>query len=161
VLMPAVRPYRGRLSALSVSHRKSDLDGAFVWAHRVLNHPKRRFSARAVAAAAALSCTACSGDCCGGCAAETECPTDSCEWVAEAGGLTSFNAGQCRKRGGDDQPDNFGSGSGSGSGFEGPDCPAQNYIAPGPGPPGRLSARRVSHTKSFFVWRFCMGARGA
>ena len=44
---------------------------------------------------------------------------------------------------------------------EGPNCPTQNYIAPGPGRPGRLSALSVPHTKSFFVWRFCMGAQGA
>jgi hypothetical protein len=44
---------------------------------------------------------------------------------------------------------------------EGPNCPTQNYIAPGPGRPGRLSALSVPHTKSFFVWRFCMGGQGA
>ena len=39
------RPGR-RLSALSVSHRKSLLYGAFVWARRALNSPNRRFLAR-------------------------------------------------------------------------------------------------------------------
>ena len=43
----AVRAALGRLSALSVFHRKSFLYGAFVWAHRALNRPKRRFPARA------------------------------------------------------------------------------------------------------------------
>jgi hypothetical protein len=43
------RPGRpGRLSALSVFHSKSVLYGAFVWARRALNNPKRRFPARAV-----------------------------------------------------------------------------------------------------------------
>jgi hypothetical protein len=31
----------------------------------------------------------------------------------------------------------------------------------GPGPPARLSALSVFHSKSVFVWRFCMGAQGA
>jgi hypothetical protein len=44
-----VRP--GRLSALSVSHSKSALYGAFVWTRRALNRQKRRFPARAGAAA--------------------------------------------------------------------------------------------------------------
>jgi hypothetical protein len=43
----AVRARPGRLSALSVLHRKSDLCGAFVWVHRVFNSPKRQFPARA------------------------------------------------------------------------------------------------------------------
>ena len=30
-----------------------------------------------------------------------------------------------------------------------------------PGPPGRLSALTVFHSKIVFVWRFCMGAQGA
>jgi hypothetical protein len=30
----------------------------------------------------------------------------------------------------------------------------------GPSPLGRLSALSVSHSKSIFVWRFCMGAQG-
>ena len=38
----------GRLSGLSVFHSKSVLYGAFVWARRALNDPKRRFPARAV-----------------------------------------------------------------------------------------------------------------
>ena len=37
----------GRLSALSVFHRKSILYGAFVWESRALNGPFRRFPARA------------------------------------------------------------------------------------------------------------------
>ena len=41
---------RGRLSALSVFVCKSVFYGAFVWARRALNGPKRRFSARAVSA---------------------------------------------------------------------------------------------------------------
>ena len=41
-----VRP--GRLSALSVSHRKSVFYGGFVWARGALNLPTRRFPARAV-----------------------------------------------------------------------------------------------------------------
>jgi hypothetical protein len=43
-------PPRGRLSALSVFLSKSVFYGAFVWARRALNGPKRRFPARAVAA---------------------------------------------------------------------------------------------------------------
>ena len=43
-----VRARPGRLSALSVSRSKSILHGFFVWAHRALNRPKRRFPARAV-----------------------------------------------------------------------------------------------------------------
>ena len=31
----------------------------------------------------------------------------------------------------------------------------------GPGPPRRLSALSVFHSKSVFVWGFCMGAQGA
>ena len=42
-----VRAYLGRLSAISIFLCKSVLYGAFVWAHRVLNHQKRRFPARA------------------------------------------------------------------------------------------------------------------
>ena len=42
-----VRARPGRLSALSVSQRKSGLHGAFLWARRARNTPKRRFSARA------------------------------------------------------------------------------------------------------------------
>jgi hypothetical protein len=47
-----VRARPGRLSSLSVSHRKSFLCGAFVhvWARRGLNRQKRRFAARAVTA---------------------------------------------------------------------------------------------------------------
>jgi hypothetical protein len=30
-----------------------------------------------------------------------------------------------------------------------------------PGPPGRLSALSIFLCKSVFLWRFCMGARGA
>ena len=33
--------------------------------------------------------------------------------------------------------------------------------ARGPGPPSLLSALRVSHRKSVFVWGFCTGAQGA
>ena len=43
---PPVRARPGRLS-LSVSRSKSILSGAFVWARRALNRPKRRFPARA------------------------------------------------------------------------------------------------------------------
>jgi hypothetical protein len=43
----AVRTLSGRLSALAGVHRKSDLYGAFAWARRALNRPKRRFPARA------------------------------------------------------------------------------------------------------------------
>jgi hypothetical protein len=42
-----VRALAGRLSALGVSHRKSILYGAFVWARRALNGRKRRFPTRA------------------------------------------------------------------------------------------------------------------
>ena len=45
---------QGRLSGLSVSHRKSVLYRAFVWARRALNIPKRRFLARAVCAVRAV-----------------------------------------------------------------------------------------------------------
>ena len=45
----SVRAHPGRLRALSVSHRESGLYGAFVWARRALNGPKRRFPATAVA----------------------------------------------------------------------------------------------------------------
>jgi hypothetical protein len=44
-----VRAARGRLSALSISHRKSVLYGASVWARRALNGQKRRSPAWAVA----------------------------------------------------------------------------------------------------------------
>ena len=40
-----VRARPERLSALSVSHSKSILYGAFVWVRRALNSPKRRFPA--------------------------------------------------------------------------------------------------------------------
>jgi hypothetical protein len=40
-------PAPGRLSGLSVSHSKSVLCGAFMWARRGLNNQKRRFPARA------------------------------------------------------------------------------------------------------------------
>jgi hypothetical protein len=46
-IMETVRAVPGRLSALSVFLLKSILYGAFVWAHRALNGPKRRFPARA------------------------------------------------------------------------------------------------------------------
>jgi hypothetical protein len=39
----AVPALPGRLSALRVLHSKSTLYGAFVWACRMLNGPKRRF----------------------------------------------------------------------------------------------------------------------
>jgi hypothetical protein len=42
-----VRAVPGRLSAISVFLCKSVLYGAFVWARRALNRPKRRFPARA------------------------------------------------------------------------------------------------------------------
>ena len=42
-----VRAAQRRLSSLSVFHKKSVLYGAFVWACRALNIPKRRFPARA------------------------------------------------------------------------------------------------------------------
>jgi hypothetical protein len=45
-LMVRARP--GRLSVLSVPHRKLVFSGGFVWAHGALNLPKRRFPARAV-----------------------------------------------------------------------------------------------------------------
>jgi hypothetical protein len=41
------RSAQGRLSGLSVFHSKISLYGVFVWAHRPLNSPKRRFPARA------------------------------------------------------------------------------------------------------------------
>jgi hypothetical protein len=44
---PTVRARSGRLSGLSVFLCKSVLYGGFVWAHRALNRPKRRFPARA------------------------------------------------------------------------------------------------------------------
>jgi hypothetical protein len=47
-VIDAVRARPGRLSTHSVSHSKSSLYGEFVWARRVLNSQKRRFSARAV-----------------------------------------------------------------------------------------------------------------
>ena len=34
------------------------------------------------------------------------------------------------------------------------------YLPVRPGP-GRSSALRIFHSESIFVWRFCMGARGA
>ena len=43
-------PAPGRLSVLSVSHRKSVLFGTFILASRALKNQKRRFAARAVAA---------------------------------------------------------------------------------------------------------------
>jgi hypothetical protein len=46
----AVRAARGRFSALRVSHRKSVVYGAFVWACGVLSSPKRRFPALRAAA---------------------------------------------------------------------------------------------------------------
>jgi hypothetical protein len=46
-LAVTVRAVPGRLSAISVFLLKSILYGAFVWAHRALNDPKRRFPARA------------------------------------------------------------------------------------------------------------------
>jgi hypothetical protein len=45
-----VRPRPGRLSGLGIFHCESVLYGAFVWARRALNSPKRRFAARAVGA---------------------------------------------------------------------------------------------------------------
>ena len=48
----SVRALPGRLSDLSVSHSKSILYGALVWARRALNRPKRRFPVRAVCLAA-------------------------------------------------------------------------------------------------------------
>jgi hypothetical protein len=44
--MATVRALLGRLSALSVSHSKSVLYGAFVWVRRALTSPERRFLAR-------------------------------------------------------------------------------------------------------------------
>jgi hypothetical protein len=44
----AVRARSGRLSGLSVLRGESVLYGVFVWAHRALDGPKRRFPARAV-----------------------------------------------------------------------------------------------------------------
>jgi hypothetical protein len=44
----------GPFSAFSVSHSKSVLHGAFVWARRALNRPKRRFPARTVGRVADL-----------------------------------------------------------------------------------------------------------
>ena len=46
----AVRARPGRLSGLSVSHSKSVLYGAFVWARRALSSQKRRFPAPRAAA---------------------------------------------------------------------------------------------------------------
>jgi hypothetical protein len=43
----AVRAHPGRSSALRIFNSKSVLYGAFVWARRALNRPKRRFPARA------------------------------------------------------------------------------------------------------------------
>jgi hypothetical protein len=37
----------------------------------------------------------------------------------------------------------------------------KSKLADRPGPLGRLSALSLSHSKSIFVWRFCMGAQGA
>ena len=45
---PLHRSGLGQLSAISVSHSKSVLYDAFVWAHTALNGPKRWFPARAV-----------------------------------------------------------------------------------------------------------------
>ena len=45
----AARARPGRLSARSVFHSESDLYGAFVWVHRLIDSTKRRLSARAVA----------------------------------------------------------------------------------------------------------------
>jgi hypothetical protein len=45
-LFNTVRARPGRVSALSVFHSESVLYGAFVWARRALNGPKRRFLAR-------------------------------------------------------------------------------------------------------------------
>jgi hypothetical protein len=45
-------PHPERISGLSVFLWKSILYGAFVWAHRALNRPKRPFLARAVGPAA-------------------------------------------------------------------------------------------------------------
>ena len=42
-------PARGRLHARSISHGESVLYGAFVWARRVLDGPKRRFPAESIA----------------------------------------------------------------------------------------------------------------
>ena len=47
-LLDTVRARPGGLRALSILHIKSVLYGAFAWAHRPLNDPKRRFPARAV-----------------------------------------------------------------------------------------------------------------
>jgi hypothetical protein len=47
--LTAVRAHSGRLSALCIYHSKSLLYGTFVWVHRALNSPKRRFPARAAA----------------------------------------------------------------------------------------------------------------
>jgi hypothetical protein len=52
----------GRLSALSVSHGKSVLNGVFVWAREVLNSQKRRFPARAVAECIAFLDSSQNGD---------------------------------------------------------------------------------------------------
>jgi hypothetical protein len=52
---PTVRTRPGRLSALSVLHRKSVLYGAFVRARSALNSPKWRFQARADAHAGAAA----------------------------------------------------------------------------------------------------------
>ena len=41
----AVRAGMGQLSAIIVSHVRSELYGAFVWARMALNGPKRRFPA--------------------------------------------------------------------------------------------------------------------
>jgi hypothetical protein len=41
-----VRARPGRLSGLSISHSRSVLHGAFVWARGALNSPKRWFPAR-------------------------------------------------------------------------------------------------------------------
>ena len=53
---PHVRDLSGRLSALRAFHSKSVLYGAFVWARRALNGPKRRqLAARRVTAGAAAA----------------------------------------------------------------------------------------------------------
>ena len=43
----SVRARPGPSGALTVSHSESSPYGGFVWAHRALNRPKRRFPARA------------------------------------------------------------------------------------------------------------------
>jgi hypothetical protein len=58
---PTVRPAQGRLSALSVFHRKSIFYGAFVWARRPFNRPKLRFPARAAGGILGGRAAACDG----------------------------------------------------------------------------------------------------